>query len=206
MWGIFQYMYPWTPNPALYLSPEMVAELALGQDDPLTIAAKYGLSTAEFESLNSQEWFGQMVYQKREELTSDGMTFKIKARMIAEEVMQDVFSLSKTPTGMRPEHRLEFLKQVAEYGGLKPKQGHEGPTGPAFAITINLPDNPTGPQSRAITGETMVKPDPMIIDMNPIPPKPEGFKVPDFKLTNDLTGAAAVDTSGWVRTTTGAKP
>lgn len=183
-------MNAWSTNPALYLSPEMVAELALGVDPPLQVAQKYGLSPAEFMALQAQDWFGKEIYRKREELHADGMTFQVKARMIAEEVMQDFFRKSKTQD-LRPEHLLEFLKQTAGYGGLTPKVGAvTGPAGPAFQINITLPDNPQGPSLAKI--ETAdAPPEPLIIEMTAqesIPPPPPQIAVPGFRLTNDLRG------------------
>lgn len=184
-------MNAWTPNPALYLSPEMVNELALGIDPPLQIAQKYGLTAAEFTALQAQEWFGAEVFRRRDQLHAEGMSFQVKAKMIAEEVMQDFFQTTKTKD-VRPEHILEFLKQTAEYGGLKQKVlANQGPAGPAFMIQINLPAGAQGPGSAAQLNVTPDKPAPMVLDlkaMDPLPPLPAGMKVPDFKLTKDLVG------------------
>jgi hypothetical protein len=182
----------WTPNPALYLSPEMVAELALGQDDPLTIAQKYGMTVAEFEALNAQPWFGETIYRKREQLQAEGVTFAAKAGMIAEEVMQDIYTLSKASDGMRMEHRLDFLKQMVDVSGLKPKAAAVSAGGPSFTINISIPDNPQGPQLRNVGGHSEAdNPPAMTIEMKPaddFPKPPPGLKIPDFKLTPDLVG------------------
>jgi hypothetical protein len=183
---------PWTPNPALYLSPEMVAELALGQDDPLTIAQKYGMTVAEFEALNAQPWFGDAVYRKREQLQAEGVTFVAKAQMMAEEMWQDIYQLSKSGDGMRMEHRIEAAKQLTDIAGLKPKAAAASANGPSFTINISIPDNPQGPQLKAVGGHSEAdKPPAMVIEMKPaddFPKPPPGLKIPDFKLTPDLVG------------------
>lgn len=185
----------WTPNPALYLSPEMVAELALGQDPPLHIAQKYGMSPAEFEALQSQEWFGAAIYRKREELQANGVTFVTKAQMMAEEMWQDIYTLSKSTDGMRMEHRIEAAKQLTDIAGLKPKAAAASAGGPSFTINISIPDNPQGPQLRSVGGHSEAEKAPALtIEMKPqddFPKPPVGFKIPDFKMTPDLVGNQA---------------
>jgi hypothetical protein len=186
-------MLAYTPNPALYLSPEMVAELALGQDPPLDIASKYGFSAAEFQQLQAQPWFGAAIYRKREELQASGITFAAKAAMMAEEMWQDIYTVSKG-SEMRMEHRLEAAKQLSSLGGLAPKEARGANTGPQFTITIQIPSDAQGPSMRKIE-QAEAKPDPMVIDLTPgvsLPPVPAGFKVPDFKLTDDLVGKPAI--------------
>lgn len=181
----------WQPNPALYLSPEMMAELALGVDPPLQIAQKYGMSAAEFGQLNAQAWFGEAVYRKREELQASGVTFVTKASMMAEEMWQDIFTQSKT-TDMRMEHRIAAAKELTDISGLKPKAAAHAGAGPSFTINIQLPAEAQAPSRHVLETRTVEKAEPMIIDMTPvqaIPPKPDGLRIPDFKLTDDLVGA-----------------
>lgn len=181
-------MLAWTPNPALYLSPEMVAELALGQDAPLDIAQKYGFTAAEFGQLQAQSWFAEAVFRKREELQANGITFIAKAGMMAEEMWSDIYQLSKS-TDMRVEHRIEAAKQLADLAGMKPKAAAAQPHGPAFTINIQLPPNPQGPQAAVIDSHAVERPAAMVIELDQLPPKPAGYRVPDFKLTPDLIGA-----------------
>lgn len=186
-------MSSFEPNPALYLSPEMVAELALGQDPPNEIAQKYGFTVAEFQQLNAQTWFGEAVYRKREELQANGVTFLAKAGMMAEEMWQDIYRTSKTDGQMRMEHRIEAAKQLTDIAGLKPKAAAAVASGPAFVINIQIPDEKQAPSTHKIDRPKAEQAEPMVIDMRPVaaidlPPPPPGLKVPDFKLTNDLAG------------------
>lgn len=188
-------MLPHTPNPALYLSPEMVAELALGQDPPLQIAQKYGFSPAEFEALQAQAWFGEAVYRKRDQLQAEGVTFAAKAGMMAEEMWQDIYAMSKT-TDMRMEHRIDAAKNLTDIAGLKPKGQAIGTGGPSFTINIQLPDNPAPPNPRMIGGHSEADKAPVLtVDFKPVddfPKPPPGLKIPDFKLTPDLVGVSGL--------------
>lgn len=179
----------WQPNPALYVSPEMIAELALGLDPPLDVADKYGFNPAEFGQLQAQSWFAEMVVTKRVELTTNGQTFVAKARMMAEEMYTDLFKASKANT-LSHTLQVEVAKQLAGAAGMNARAA-EAPSGPAFAITINLPGEAQGPSMRVVDKVASEKPQPLVIDMTPmapLPPKPAGRTVPDFKLTDDLVG------------------
>lgn len=180
-----------SPNPALYLSPEMVTELALGQDNPLDIAGKYGLTAHEFGQLQAQEWFGAAIYRKREELQAHGITFTAKAMMMAEEMWTDIYQASKV-SDMRMEHRIAAAKELTDISGMKPKAAAGVPgSGPSFTIQINLPSDPQGPTTHQLHTEKAKVEPALTIEMDgmALPPKPIGMKVPDFKLKDDLVGA-----------------
>lgn len=182
----------WTANPGIYTSPEMVAELALGAEPPLDIAHKYGMTPDEFGFLQAQPWFVDAVYRKREELQANGVTFQAKAKMMLEEGLTDLFKLSKTGQ-MAANLTLELTKQLAEVAGVKQQAKlPQTENAPTFAINIVLPDNPAGPSQRHVEATTIPQAPPMVIDLkartvDTLPPKPQGFTVPDFKMNDDLT-------------------
>lgn len=182
---------PLRDNVALYLSPEMVHELALGMDPPRSIVVKYGVSDAEYDQLCAQEWFGEMIAKRRMELHSDGVTFAAKARMMAEELFQKLFQSATTGNLAHP-LMLDLGKQLTEIGGLKPKVGVQdgGARAPAFSINIQVNTDTAQKSGQRPTGAIDVTPVKVSIPLDPMPPKPEGFRVPDFKLTPDLVGSA----------------
>lgn len=171
------------PNPALYYSPEMVAELAMGMDPPYDIAARYGLSRDEFDQLQAQTWFGELVARKRQELADDGILFSSKAAMMAEELWTRLFQAACTGTLAHP-LVVETAKQLTEIGQLKPKAaaGQVG-GGPAFQLNIQVNGVPTG-RAVAVEATKDAPPEPaMSITLgDPMPEKPPGLRVPDFDL------------------------
>lgn len=178
---------------ALDLSPEMMLELALGLEPPLAVIAKHGVSAADFQTLQTQAWFLDALTRERERLRDEGYTFQAKARLMNEEILKDLYIDAKS-NAMKPELKLELSKHLADMTGMrKPAGGPAVAAGPAFAITINIPDNARGPVN---IGELLAvkhdKPAPMVIEMTPSEPKfdlgPKPVGVPDFRLTNDLVG------------------
>jgi len=70
-----------------------------------------------------------------------------------------------------------------------------GAGGPTFQLTINIPDGPLpqpglrAPQAIAHQPPTLIlNVTPRVVD-TALPPKPAGFKMPDFELSGDLVGA-----------------
>jgi hypothetical protein len=184
------------PNPALYVSPEMVIELAMGMDPPLDIAQKYGFSVAEFMALQAQEWFGKMVAEHRLVLHERGITVQTKARVILEEGLQDLAAKSKSTDGLRPDIHMDMLKLAYDVSGLKAEQARNVPQAgstPGFVINIVVPEGRQGPSIHKIDRGVADKPAPMVIELTPtatdeLPPMPKHIKVPDFKLKDDLLG------------------
>jgi hypothetical protein len=181
---------PIHPNPAMYLSPEMVLDLALGMDPPYDIAARYGLSRSEFDKLQAQEWFGRAVAQKRLEVSENGQMFSQKAAMMAEELFQQLFKAAITGNLAHP-IVMDLTKQLTEIGQLKPRAAvGVSAGGPAFQINIqvNGADLDKAKTSR-LDIQPVVEAVTMAIPLgDQLPPKPEGLRVPDFDLRM-LTGS-----------------
>lgn len=181
------------PNPALYLSPEMVNELALGMDDMYAIAARHGLSRYEFDQLSDQQWFGQLLVTRRMLLADQGVTFPLKAAMMAEELWQDIFAKHKGGD-LQVALALDMAKQLTEIAGMKPKDRMPGAAvgGPAFQININIGEAapPEPRKAKAPDPKQVIEAKPVVSVAfgDPLPPKPAGFVMPDFKMTPDLVG------------------
>lgn len=131
-------------SPGLYISPEMVTELAMGMDPPLDIAAKYGLEPSAFHALSALDWFNDAVYRRREELARDGHTFAAKAGMMAEEMWTLTFLAAKNGE-LKPAELIDAANKLTDIAGLKPKGPLQGQAGPAFQIVINVPEQVQGP-------------------------------------------------------------
>lgn len=161
-------------------------ELALGVDPPYDIAARYGLSQGEMDQLNSFDWFGEMVLTRRMELQQNGQTFAAKARMMAEELYQKLFQNALAGNLAHP-LSLEMAKQLTDIGGLRKGPAADQPSGPAFQININVAPGGQGP---GIAEAKIIDVTPVVISVpaDPLPARPEGFRVPDFRMTPDLVG------------------
>jgi hypothetical protein len=191
-----------SPNPGMYVSPEMVAEMALGKDTEHDIAARYGLARFECDWLTAQSWFAEMVARKRQELHENGDLFSAKAAMMAEELWVRLYQSALTG-GLPNNLIMDAAKSLTEIGRLMPPKGgpavQQGGGGPAFQININLTGDAQGP-GRVKAEVIEATPVTVSIPKDDLPPKPAGFRVPDFKLTPDLIGSPVAQNAAVAQT------
>lgn len=126
-----------TPNQFLHLPPEMLAEIASGFEDPVRIAARYGYDQAAYDTLTSQDWFTNSIEAKRAELRRSGWTFKAKAALMAEDMLEETYLAAKQSDSVGT--KLEVAKYLTKIADLEPRTNAPVATGPGFSITINLP-------------------------------------------------------------------
>jgi hypothetical protein len=205
------------PNPAMYLSPEFVQELALGKDKPDDVCARHGVEPSDFQWLSAQAWFGEMVAVKRMQLADNGVLFSAKAEMMLEELLQHLYKSAITGN-LAAAPMLELTKQLGDYAGLRTRGAQAAATGPAFQQNINVaadtlaagralapanaePVNITPTLSIPLGQTTAPKPTGTIgpgFPPGPLGEVPAGLRVPDFKLTPDLVGTPAAQAAASV--------
>lgn len=128
----------------LHYSPEMVAQIATGLEDPRAIALRFGLTDEEWDLLRQWPPFLADVEKKKAEFKENGRTFRLMQALYAEELAKRVYTeamADKTSLALR----IEALKWFAKMGDLEPKTSAAAQGGPGFSITINL-----GGESRPI--------------------------------------------------------
>lgn len=124
----------------------------------------------------------------------DGSLIRSKARMLLDEFGMITLANILRELGGPASIKLDAIKQLVEIGDMKPKVNAPVATGTALNITFNMP--PGVPPAPGMYNPLEAQPEAetLVIDLTPVvvedelPPIPEGFKVPDFKLTNDLVG------------------
>lgn len=121
----------------LEIEPRMILEIATGLEDPERIAARYGFDESEWLLLRAYPPFVRQVDDKKAELKASGHTFRIKAAVIAEELLGELY-LKATEPGASFNTVLETAKFTAKAAGYDAPPKEEGQTGPAFTININL--------------------------------------------------------------------
>lgn len=173
-------------NPALYLSPEMVAELALGLEPPITVVEKYGFTLRQFVQLQNMPWFTEAVYRERERQRNEGVTFQSKSRLMAEELWTDIYKEAKA-NSYKSELKVDVAKQLTEIAGLKPKNVvTPGQTGPSFTVNISIPESMQGPRS----AQTILDVTPPAIDVqfDAVETPITGTRTLDVPVDFDLVG------------------
>jgi hypothetical protein len=118
---------------------EMIARIATGLEDDLTVAKFYGYSEDEYERLLKNVPFQKVLADKRNELESTGVTYRNKMKLFAEAMAEEVFA-----TAMAQDSTFRAKLDAAEFftkaGDLLPKQRTtELDATPRFVVNINIP-------------------------------------------------------------------
>lgn len=141
------------PHVTLDVPPQLVWECAAGLEDPVEVAARFGFTGAKWERLAQWPPFIQAVQAQKAEFDRNGMTFRLKAGLMAEEMMSQMFkqAISNDSTILQ---KLSVFNSLVDVAGLKPDKkaaAEAGPATPKFSITINIPQAP-GPTPITIDG------------------------------------------------------
>lgn len=131
-------------------NPNAIVELAMGMEAPLSVLARYGYTPEQAGTLLSNEFIQRQIEAKRAELKSQGIVFKTKALMAAEDILEDVYVEAKAQDTPLPQ-KLDALKFFAKAAGVDQVAQTSGGAGGGFNITINL-----GDKSVTLTEEKVV--------------------------------------------------
>jgi hypothetical protein len=124
-------------NPALLgFPPTLPVELALGDHNAQTICDAYGITRTEFESLCENPVFQKAFADASELLQKEGMSFRIKARMQAEELLKASWNLIENP-GTSASVKADLIKATWRVAGFEPK-ATDGPAITPIQINVNL--------------------------------------------------------------------
>lgn len=152
----------------------------VGPDEPMAVfLAQEALSQAEYDEIAKNPVYQGYVKTFMAELRDAGFSFSAKARVLAEDLLADVYLMAKdvdTPAAMR----VKTLENLVEWGRLAPKQTADVQAGPGYSITINLSG---AAKSQQITLENTAKQPTSIVlphlTAAPLPANPLFKPVPD---------------------------
>jgi len=114
--------------------------MAIGMEDPEEVASRYGFESIRWKSLQSWKPFNDAVAKQKAELEQNGVTFRIKAKALTEDVFEDAYKIARSNDATLLQ-KLEFIKLGAKLGDMEPKASAQVASGPGFSITINLQDS-----------------------------------------------------------------
>lgn len=125
-------------NPAeLGFPPMLPIELAMHIDTPQKVCAAYGIDRNEFEALCSHPVFQKAFADAQSELQRDGMSFRLKARMQAEKLLEKSWTIIHDER-TAPPVAADLIKSTVKWAGYEPKGTDGAAPGSAFQININL--------------------------------------------------------------------
>ena len=125
-------------DPALLGFPATLPiELAMGEYPRNDILAAYGIDATAWDLLRFSPAFRKAVKEATEMLKKDGMSFRVKARMQSEALLETSWNIihsPHTPSAVKA----DLIKHTHRVAGLEPKDSPLGAGGTALQININL--------------------------------------------------------------------
>lgn len=115
--------------------------MAIGMEEPDQIASRYGFEGIDWRKLQAWKPFNDAVAKQKAELEQNGVTFRIKAKALTEDVFEDAYKIARSNDATLLQ-KLEFIKLGAKLGDMEPKASAQVASGPGFSITINITDPP----------------------------------------------------------------
>jgi len=134
--------YPFTVNrrtlkSPLQLTEQCLLDLAIGADPPGVIASRYGLDELDLEVLLQNPTIVKAIEVRQAELAQKGEFFKLKARALAEDLLEKVYTDAKLTED--PKTRLDAVKFLSMAGGVdKPVETRQVGSGRQVNISIDL--------------------------------------------------------------------
>lgn len=101
------------------------------------VVARHGLSANELLVIQGDPVFRRKIKAYRDDIKNKGMTFRLKARAQAEELLTTSWLLIHDPA-VAPSVKADLIKSTVKWAGLEPKNEAEISTGGGVSITINL--------------------------------------------------------------------
>jgi hypothetical protein len=149
------------------------ARNAVGPDEPMPVfLSAECLTQAEYDEIAKNKVYRGYVKEYTAELKEKGFGFAAKARVLAEDLLADVYRMAKdtdTPAAIR----VKTLENLVEWGQLVPKVAKGADAGAGFSVTINLgaQNEPRSITIDAQTPEHAPTPVPNLLAdlLNPVP-------------------------------------
>jgi hypothetical protein len=124
--------------------PTLPIELALKTASPRELQVEYGYTDEEWTALPTNPVFMKELAQACELVRQEGMSFKLKAKLIAEENLKQVWKLIHSSNAeVPPVVKGKLIELTARWAGYDPKSNGEGAAGggPLNANTLNIQIN-----------------------------------------------------------------
>jgi len=113
-----------------------------GSGEPLSdVLQRHKISSSEILEFNADPVFLKKVEHFRTEVRDKGITFKLKARTQAEELLTTSWLLIHDPA-VSPAVKADLIKSTVKWAGLEPKDTSQDISSGGVKITINLGNKP----------------------------------------------------------------
>lgn len=116
--------------------PTLLVELALKTAEPDLIRQEYGYTVEEWRLLPQNPTFMKELAGMCELVKQEGMSFKLKAKLIAEENLSEVFKLTRDPA-CPPAVKGKLIELTARWAGFDPRTNGEDAINGGGALQAN---------------------------------------------------------------------
>lgn len=137
-----------------HIDPRMIYDLATGMEDPDEVAKRYGFEGEEWEQLAQRPEVVRAVKQQAAELSKNGTTFKNKARLLTNSMLDDLYKACMRED-VPVKDKAQALLAVTKLAGLDAPAAAVA-QGAGFSITINLPAAPSLAQKQELPAVEVV--------------------------------------------------
>ncbi len=131
----------YSPLKATQWSDRLAFDVALtleGSGEPLNdVMQRHDIKAPDMLRYNSDPVFLKRVDEYRGEIREKGLTFKLKARAQAEELLTTSWLLIHDPA-VSPAVKADLIKSTVKWAGLEPKNEEAGVVAGGVKILINL--------------------------------------------------------------------
>lgn len=161
-----------TANRFLEIPATMIREVATGLEEGKDIAVRYGYSESEWKDIETLPTFINEVNKVRSEMERSGLTFKIKASVMADSLLDNMYAHAmQADVPLKDKAAaLTILTRVAD---LEPKNNTQVQAGPGFSITISIPPMPVeGKPKDVVEGTIDDTPEELTLNFAPTQPTP----------------------------------
>lgn len=138
--AVAQIIHPDERDPAeLVYPPTLPIEVALKTASIASICEAYGLSREDWERLRRDPMFIHDVAEAHEILKKEGMSFKMKARLQAEELLKESWRMIHDRTGLTPPAvRADLIKFTIRAAGLDGSKDQANGASNANSLNIQI--------------------------------------------------------------------
>jgi hypothetical protein len=137
---------------AMTFDPRIAYALALGLSTPSDVFRKYGVGLEEARRLIALPAFISTIKRYKEEVTEKGVTFRLKAKIQAEDLLTQSYALATDPE-VPAAVRADIIKWTAKMAGLEPTEKEKGGgsgAGSGFNLSITFAGTPAQPAGAII--------------------------------------------------------
>jgi len=119
------------------------------------VMARHSITVDDMARFNTDKVFLKKVNELRGEIRTNGMTFRLKARAQAEELLTTSWTLIHSPD-VSAAVKADLIKSTVKWGGLEPRinEGMDSGTSGGVSITINLDKVPVQESMKVIDHAT----------------------------------------------------